>query len=130
MNRLLSYIVRIIVWLSKFAKPLSRLGLYQYEEYTEGQPLKILLVGYNGTRHFPGDTQCRTSWWHVATHRSRSTNTPFTTSARQSLCLRCLSSASVSWSAPHSHHHGIGQTHCETNTLDQPHSIHMGSCQK
>lgn len=57
MDRLLSYIVRIIVWLSKFAKPLSRLGLYQYEEYTEGQPLKILFVGYNGARNTGADAR-------------------------------------------------------------------------
>ena len=39
------------MWLSGLAKPLSRLGLCRYETYTEGQPLKILLVGYNGAHH-------------------------------------------------------------------------------
>ncbi len=57
MDKLLSYIVRIIVWLSGFAKPLSRLKLYPYEEYTEGQPLKILLVGYNGARNTGADAR-------------------------------------------------------------------------
>ena len=45
------------MWLSGFAKPLSRLKLYPYEEYTEGQPLKILLVGYNGARNTGADAR-------------------------------------------------------------------------
>ena len=57
MDRLLSYIVRIVVWLSRYAKPLSHLRLYPYEEYTEGQPLKILLVGYNGARNTGADAR-------------------------------------------------------------------------
>ena len=50
MDRLLSYFVRLIVWLSGFARPLSRLGLCRYDEWKPGQRLKILLVGYNGAR--------------------------------------------------------------------------------
>ena len=57
MDRLLSYIVRLVVWLSGFAKYLSRLGLCRYEEYAKGQPLKILLVGYNGARNTGADAR-------------------------------------------------------------------------
>ncbi len=46
-----------MVWLSGFVKPLSRLGLCRYEEYTGGEPLKILLVGYNGARNTGADAR-------------------------------------------------------------------------
>ncbi len=57
MDRILSYIVRLVVWLSGFVKPLSRIGLCRYEEYILGQPLKILLVGYNGARNTGADAR-------------------------------------------------------------------------
>ncbi len=57
MDRILSYIVRVIVWLSGLVKPLSRIGLCHYEEYKKGQPLKILLVGYNGARNTGADAR-------------------------------------------------------------------------
>lgn len=57
MDRLLALIVRVVVWLSGFARPLSRLGLCRYEEYTPGSPLKILLVGYNGARNTGADAR-------------------------------------------------------------------------
>ncbi len=47
----------MVVWLSGFAKPLSRWGLCRYEAYAEGQPLKILLVGYNGARNTGADAR-------------------------------------------------------------------------
>lgn len=46
-----------MVWLSGFARPLSRLGLCRYEEYNPGSPLKILLVGYNGARNTGADAR-------------------------------------------------------------------------
>jgi len=46
-----------MVWLSGFAKLLSRLGLCRYEEYKEGETLKILLVGYNGARNTGADAR-------------------------------------------------------------------------
>ena len=46
-----------MVWLSGFAKPLSRLGLCHFEEHAQGQPLKILLVGYNGARNTGADAR-------------------------------------------------------------------------
>ncbi len=57
MDRILSIIVRIVVWFSGFSRLLSRLGLCHYEEYREGEPLKILLVGYNGARNTGADAR-------------------------------------------------------------------------
>lgn len=45
---ILSFIVRVVVWLSRFVS---------YETYSEGQPLKILLVGYNGARNTGADAR-------------------------------------------------------------------------
>lgn len=57
MDRLLSYVVRCVVWFSALMKPLSRLGLCHYEEWKEGERLKILLVGYNGARNTGADAR-------------------------------------------------------------------------
>ena len=57
MDRLLSYLVRLIVWFSGFMKPLSRLGLCRYDEWHRGQRLKLLLVGYNGARNTGADAR-------------------------------------------------------------------------
>ena len=57
MDRMLSYIVRLVVWFSGFAKPLSRLGLFRYDEWHKGKPLKGLLVGYNGARNTGADAR-------------------------------------------------------------------------
>lgn len=57
MDRLIAYIVRLMVWLSGMARPLSRLGLLHYEEWQPGKPLKILLVGYNGARNTGADAR-------------------------------------------------------------------------
>ena len=57
MDLILSYIVRLAVWFSGFIKPLSRIGLCRFEEYTPGKPLKILLVGYNGARNTGADAR-------------------------------------------------------------------------
>ncbi|MCR4765032.1 MAG: hypothetical protein K5856_02515, partial [Bacteroidaceae bacterium] len=57
MDRILSYIVRIVVWLSGLVKPLSHWGICSYETYTKGAPLKILLVGYNGARNTGADAR-------------------------------------------------------------------------
>ena len=45
------------MWFSGFIKPLSRIGLCRFEEYTPGKPLKILLVGYNGARNTGADAR-------------------------------------------------------------------------
>lgn len=57
MDKLLSYIVRLIVWFSGFSKPLSRLGLCRYDEWCQGKRMKILLVGYNGARNTGADAR-------------------------------------------------------------------------
>ena len=57
MDRLLAIIVRLVVWLARWVKPLSRWGLCRYEQWTPGTPLKILLVGYNGARNTGADTR-------------------------------------------------------------------------
>lgn len=57
MDRILAYIVRLIVWLSGFSKPLSHLGLCRYDEWQKGKKLKILLVGYNGARNTGADAR-------------------------------------------------------------------------
>ena len=57
MDNILAIIVRLLVWMSGFVRPLSRLGLCRYEAYTVGQPLKILLVGYNGARNTGADAR-------------------------------------------------------------------------
>lgn len=44
-------------WLAGFARPLSRLHLCRYEQYTPGRPLRILLVGYNGARNTGADAR-------------------------------------------------------------------------
>lgn len=57
MDKLLSYIVRLIVWLSAYAKLLSRLHLCRYDEWSKGKKLKLLLVGYNGARNTGADAR-------------------------------------------------------------------------
>ena len=57
MDRLLSYIVRAVVWISRFARLLSRMGLLKYEEWQQGKPVKVLLVGYNGARNTGADAR-------------------------------------------------------------------------
>ncbi len=57
MDKLLSYVVRCVVWFSALMKPLSRLGLCHYEEWKKGERLKILLVGYNGARNTGADAR-------------------------------------------------------------------------
>ena len=57
MDRLLSYFIRLIVWFSRFAKPLSHIGLFKYDEWSKDKPIKILLVGYNGARNTGADAR-------------------------------------------------------------------------
>lgn len=57
LDRLLSYFVRLIVWLSAFAKLLSHFGLCSYDEWSKGKKLKVLLVGYNGARNTGADAR-------------------------------------------------------------------------
>ena len=47
----------MVVWLAGWVKPCSRMHLCHYEEWQKGQPLKILLVGYNGARNTGADAR-------------------------------------------------------------------------
>lgn len=57
MNKLFEWIVWGLVWLSRWARTLSSIGLVKYATYEHGQPLKILLVGYNGARNTGADAR-------------------------------------------------------------------------
>ena len=46
-----------MVWLSRWAKLLSRCGMIPYEQWQTGQKLKLLLVGYNGARNTGADAR-------------------------------------------------------------------------
>lgn len=57
MDFILELIVRLMVWLSRWASPLSRCGIIRYERWQPGEKLKILLVGYNGARNTGADAR-------------------------------------------------------------------------
>lgn len=61
MDRILSILVRLMVFLSGFAKTGAKFGLGSYEEWTPGSTLKLLLVGYNGARNTGADGASRSS---------------------------------------------------------------------
>ena len=46
-----------MVWFANWTKPLAWLGLYRYSQWRPGQPLRILLVGYNGARNTGADAR-------------------------------------------------------------------------
>lgn len=50
-------LIRFFVWLSRWAKVLSRLGIVRYDRWAPGKKLKILLVGYNGARNTGADAR-------------------------------------------------------------------------
>ncbi len=57
MDIILSILIRIIVFFSRFSKPLAKLGIGSYEEWKEGEKLRLLLVGYNGARNTGADAR-------------------------------------------------------------------------
>lgn len=57
MEIIMEWIVRLMVWLSRWAGLLSRCGILQYEVWHPGQRLKLLLVGYNGARNTGADAR-------------------------------------------------------------------------
>lgn len=57
MEIILEWMVRLMVWLSRWAEPLSRCGIIPYEKWHPGQKLKLLLVGYNGARNTGADAR-------------------------------------------------------------------------
>lgn len=57
MEIIMEWIVRFMVWLSRWAQPLSRCGIIRYDEWHPGKKLKMLLVGYNGARNTGADAR-------------------------------------------------------------------------
>lgn len=57
MEIIMEWIIRLMVWLSQWAKPLSRCGIVRYKKWQPGQRLKLLLVGYNGARNTGADAR-------------------------------------------------------------------------
>lgn len=57
MDLLLSLVIRVLIFLSGFARPLSKLGLVTYEEWEPGKKRRILLAGYNGARNTGSDAR-------------------------------------------------------------------------
>lgn len=55
MDIVLELIVRLMVWLSRWASCFSRIGIVRYDRWRTGHKLKILLVGYNGARNTGAD---------------------------------------------------------------------------
>lgn len=53
----MEWIVRLMVWLSRWAWLFSRCGIIRYEKWEPGQKQKILLVGYNGARNTGADAR-------------------------------------------------------------------------
>lgn len=53
----MEWIVRLMVWLSRWAWLFSRCGIIRYEKWQPGQKQKILLVGYNGARNTGADAR-------------------------------------------------------------------------
>lgn len=57
MDRLLDIVVRVLVRISAWAKPLSKLGLVRYSEMQPNAPIRFLLVGYNGAGNTGADVR-------------------------------------------------------------------------
>lgn len=57
MDQALIFLVHVFVFLSRFAKPLSKIGLGSYSQWKPGDKLELLLVGYNGARNTGADAR-------------------------------------------------------------------------
>lgn len=57
MDRILEILIRIIIFFSGFARPLARIGIGDYREWTPGEKIRLLLVGYNGARNTGADAR-------------------------------------------------------------------------
>ena len=57
MDRLLRLLIKLFISLLGLTKALSRIGICKYEEWTPGQKLKLLIVGYNGARNTGADAR-------------------------------------------------------------------------
>ncbi|MCR5161118.1 MAG: polysaccharide pyruvyl transferase family protein [Lachnospiraceae bacterium] len=57
MDRIMGWLIRCVICLSRFSKFLSGAGLCRYDERTPDGPLRILLAGYNGARNTGADVR-------------------------------------------------------------------------
>ncbi|MBQ9420897.1 MAG: hypothetical protein IJU30_03990 [Lachnospiraceae bacterium] len=57
MDRILMVIIRILIWLARYAKPLSGLGIGTFDAWRPSEKLKLLIVGYNGARNTGADAR-------------------------------------------------------------------------
>ena len=57
MDHLLCLLIHGIVILSNLPRPLSRLGIGNYDEWNAGKTFRILLAGYNGARNTGSDVR-------------------------------------------------------------------------
>ncbi len=57
MDWIISVLIKVIVFFSGLSKPLSKLGIGSYEEWTPGKKIKMILVGYNGARNTGADAR-------------------------------------------------------------------------
>lgn len=57
MDKLLRLLIYALVYLAKYTARLSRIGIGNYEEWSPGKKLKVLLVGYNGARNTGADVR-------------------------------------------------------------------------
>lgn len=57
MDQVLILLIHIIVFLSRFSRPLSGMGIGTYFEWSQGKPIELLLVGYNGARNTGADAR-------------------------------------------------------------------------
>lgn len=57
MDHLLCILIDILAELSRFSRPLARLGIGSFDAYRPGGKLKILLAGYNGARNTGSDVR-------------------------------------------------------------------------
>lgn len=57
MDKVTAIIVRFMVFLSRFAGLLAKLGLVEYDHWQVGKKLRILLIGYNGERNTGADVR-------------------------------------------------------------------------
>ena len=57
MDHVLYFMIRLLVFLSRFSKRLAGLGIGSYEEHRPGDKLRILLAGYNGARNTGSDVR-------------------------------------------------------------------------
>lgn len=59
MDRVVCLLVRCMIWLSRLAPFLNRMGLLSFSRWKAGEKLKVLLVGYLGSRNTGADARVK-----------------------------------------------------------------------